>query len=52
MEIIAEIIANIVLVGGLYLIDWCIRHKEATKAILAVALVIVDIFVLLYIFYQ
>ena len=46
MEFIAEIIVELILAGGICLFGWCIRHKNATLAILAVALVIVDVIVL------
>ena len=47
MEFIAEIIVELILAGGIWLVGWCIKHKNATLAILAVALVIVDVIVLL-----
>ena len=47
MEFIAELLANVILAGGIFLFGWCVRHKNATLAILAVALVIIDVIVLL-----
>ena len=47
MGLIAEIIVELILAGGIWLVGWCIKHKNATLAILAVALVIVDVIVLL-----
>ena len=46
MEHIAEIIVELILAGGICLVGWCVRHRNATLAILAVALVIVDVIVL------
>ena len=47
MGLIAEIIVELILAGGIWLFGWCIKHKNATLAILAVVLVIVDVIVLL-----
>ena len=47
MELIAEIVVELILAGGIWLVGWCIKHKNATLAILAIALVIVDVIVLL-----
>ena len=46
MEIIAEIVAEIVLALGIFLFQWCARHKEVTLAVLAAILVVIDIIVL------
>ena len=46
MDLIAEIIVELIFAGGIWLIGWCVKHKNATLAILAVALVIVDVIVL------
>lgn len=43
MEILAEIIANLLLLFGVYLVRWCIMHKEAAKAIFVVAMMVVDV---------
>lgn len=46
MELIAEIAVEIVLALGIFLFQWCIRHKEVSLAILAAILVVIDIVVL------
>ena len=46
MELIAEIIVELIFAGGICLVGWCVKHKNATLAILAVVLVIVDVIVL------
>jgi hypothetical protein len=51
MELLIEILANILLVIGFYLFQWCVRHKEAAKAILVaiiiIALMVLDVFVIM-----
>ena len=49
MYFLAEILVDIVLALGIVLLQWCIRHKNITMALLAVALVVVDVMVLYYI---
>ncbi len=46
MELLAEIILDVLLLVGIYLVQWCARHKEATKAIIVVILMVVDVIVL------
>ncbi len=49
MEFLIELAANLLLLFGVYLFRWCIRHKEATKAIFVVAMMVVDvIFIIKY----
>lgn len=47
MYILAEIIANVLLLFGLFIVRWGIRHKSITLAIGAVILMIIDVFVIL-----
>lgn len=46
MEIIAEIIVNLLLLLGIYLVRWCVRHKDITLAIFVVAMMVVDVIVI------
>ena len=46
MEFIAEIIANVLLAVGIFGVQWCVRHKEVTKALLVIALMVVDVIVI------
>ena len=46
MEILAEIVVNLLLLFGVYLFQWCVRHKEATKAIFVVLMMVVDVIVI------
>ena len=46
MGLIAEILIEIVLALGIFLFQWCARHKEVTLAVLAAILVVIDIIVL------
>ena len=47
MDFIAELIADVVLALGIFLVQWCIRHKNTTLAILALILIVIDVIVLL-----
>ena len=47
MEFIAEILVEVVFMLGIALFGWCVRHKNITLGILAVALVVVDVIVLI-----
>ena len=47
MDVIAELIANVVLALGIFLVQWCIRHKNITLAILALIMIAIDVVVLL-----
>lgn len=49
MYFLLEILVDIVLALIFALFGWCIRHKNATFAILAVILMIMDVVVLYYI---
>ena len=40
-------IADIVLAIGIFLVQWCIRHKNITLAILALIMIVIDVVVLL-----
>ena len=43
MDFIAEIIANVLLLVGLFLVRWCKAHKQATLAIFVILMMIVDV---------
>jgi hypothetical protein len=45
MEAIVEILIYLVFFGGMYLVQWCIRHKQATFTIMIVLLMVLDVFV-------
>ena len=51
MEVIIEILMNVLLIVGFYMFQWCVRHKEAAKAILAaiivITLMVLDVFVIM-----
>ena len=51
MEVIIEILMNVLLIVGFYMFQWCVRHKEAAKAILVaiiiIALMVLDVFVIM-----
>ena len=47
MEFLAEILVELVFMLGIFLFGWCVRHKNTTLGILAVALVVVDVLVLI-----
>ncbi len=46
MEFLAELLVELVLALAIFLFGWCVRHKSITLAILAIALVVIDIFAL------
>ena len=52
MEFLAELIAELILALGIFLFGWCVRHKNFTYAMLAVAMVAVDIIVLLKVLHK
>jgi hypothetical protein len=45
MEFIIEIAVYLLFAVGITLIQWCIRHKEITAAMIIVGLMIIDVFV-------
>ena len=45
--VILEMLAYGLVVGGIGVVGWCMKHKQATKAILVACLVIADIVFLL-----
>ena len=48
MDFLAEIIANVLLLVGLFLVRWCKVHKEATLAIFIIIMMIIDVFFILW----
>jgi hypothetical protein len=47
MDFIAELIADVVLALGIFLVQWCIRHKNITLAILTLIMIAIDVIVLM-----
>lgn len=45
MEALIEIAVYLIFGLGVYLIQWCIRHKQATYTIMVVLLMVIDVFV-------
>jgi hypothetical protein len=45
MEFIIEILIYLLFAAGVTLIQWCIRHKEITGAMIIVVLMIIDVFI-------
>ena len=43
----AEIILNLLLIGGIVLIRWCIRNKNVTLTIAIIIMMAIDVLVLL-----
>lgn len=43
----AEIILNLLLIGGVVLIRWCIRNKNVTLTIAIIIMMAIDVLVLL-----
>ena len=48
MELLANIIANLLLLVGLFLVRWCRAHKQATLAIFVIIMMIIDVFFILW----
>ena len=48
MDFLAEIIANVLLLVGLFLVRWCTAHKQATLAIFVILMMIVDVIFILW----
>lgn len=48
MDFIAEIIANVLLLAGLFLVRWCRAHKQATLAMFVILMMIVDVIFILW----
>ena len=45
MEFLVEIAIYLLFAVGIALVQWCIRHKEITYAMIIVVLMIIDVFV-------
>ena len=48
MEFLLEIIANVLLLLGIFLVRWCRVHKQATLAVLVVIAMIIDVIFILW----
>lgn len=43
MELLADIIVNLALLLGIFLLRWCKVHKQATLAIFIIIMMIIDV---------
>ncbi len=48
MEFLLEIIANLLLLLGLFLFRWCRVHKQATLAMLVIIMMVLDVIFILW----
>ena len=45
MDFIVEIMIYLLFAAGVAMIQWCIRHKEVTYALIVAFIMIIDVFV-------
>ena len=50
MGFLIELIADLLLLVGFYLVQWCIRHKSITLTIAVLAAMAIDVYVMIKIF--
>ena len=43
MELLADIVVNLALLLGIFLLRWCKVHKQATLAICIIIMMIIDV---------
>ena len=43
MELLADIVVNLALLLGIFLLRWCKVHKQATLAIFIIIMMIIDV---------
>ena len=48
MELFADIIVNLALLLGIFLLRWCKVHKQATLAIFIIIMMIIDVIFILW----
>ena len=48
MELFADIIVNLALLLGIFLLRWCKIHKQATLAIFIIIMMIIDVIFILW----
>ena len=48
MGFLADIIADVLLLVGLFLVRWCTAHKQATLAIFVIIMMIIDVIFILW----
>ena len=48
MELLADIVVNLALLLGLFLLRWCKVHKQATLAIFIIIMMIIDVIFILW----
>lgn len=45
MELIAELLIYVVFMFGMWLFHWCMRHKNVSLTIIAILVMVIDVFV-------
>jgi hypothetical protein len=48
MELLADIVVNLALLLGIFLLRWCKIHKQATLAIFIIIMMIIDVIFILW----
>ena len=48
MELLADIVVNLALLLGIFLLRWCKVHKQATLAIFIIIIMIIDVIFILW----
>ena len=48
MELLADIVVNLALLLGIFLLRWCKIHKQATLAIFIIIMMIIDVVFILW----
>ena len=48
MELLADIVVNLALLLGIFLLRWCKVHKQATLAIFIIIMMIIDVIFILW----
>ncbi len=48
MELLADIVVNLTLLLGLFLLRWCKVHKQATLAIFIIIMMIIDVIFIIW----
>ncbi len=48
MELLADIVVNLALLLGLFLLRWCKVHKQATLAIFIIIMMIIDVIFIIW----
>lgn len=48
MELLADIVVNLALLLGIFLLRWCKVHKQATLAIFIIIMMIIDVIFIIW----